>query len=506
VHVALVNPPQVFSRLQVAAGITPPLGVAYLAGWLERACIDVSVVDALGADPSRVTPFRGDALLRGLDLDATVAAIPPDVDLVGISNLFTFAWPVVVELSRRIQARRPDLPIVVGGHHPSALPQECLGEAAIDYVVIGEGELPLEGLCRALAGEQDFGEVEGLALRRDGGVVVQPASRRTLPDVATLPRPARHLLPMQAYCTAQEAHGPVSGPWTTILSSRGCPYGCTFCASRKTRWRPRPAADVVDEMEECVARWGVREFHFEDDNMTIDRGRILAIAEEVRRRGLAIRWQTPNGIRASVTDGATLRAMRDSGCCHITLAPESGSPRVLKEIIRKGADFDLEQLFEVAVDARELGMRVAAYFVIGLPGETRDEVEQSIAYARRLARAGVDEVGFSLFTPLPGTPLWDVVARRGEPIDYLDLLSIDDLGSAVSFSDELSAAELNRLRRKGYLTFLASRARHHPRALARMLVNVARGRQETKTDRVLISLLRRTLDRSRFGRRRQDGV
>ena len=294
---------------------------------------------------------------------------------------------------------------------------------------------------------------------------------------------------MESYATTREAHGPVGGRWTSILSSRGCPYGCTFCESRLTRWRARPAEDVVDEIEHCVERYGVSEFHFEDDNMTIDRRRVLAIAEEIEARGLDIRWQTPNGIRASVADRATLAAMQRSGCTHITLAPESGSERVLQEIVQKGKDFDLEHLVRVAQDAHGLGMKVAAYFILGLPGEREDDVEQTIAYARRLAREGVDEVGFGLFVPLPGTPLWD--ALDTSELNYLDLLAIDDLDSSVSFNEDLDSADLARLRRRAYASFFASRARHHPRALGRTLLNVVRSRQELKTDRVLLSLLDR---------------
>lgn len=491
--VTLINPPQVFSRFQVAAGITPPLGVAYLAAYLRANDVDVEIVDGLGEAPAQVHPFRRHALLRGLDLDEVVARVSERTTLIGISNLFTFAWPAVDELARRLKEAFPGAPIVVGGPHPGALPTECLQSPWLDYVAIGEGEVPLLQLVRALAAGSSLEDVEAIAWRdADGAVRWKPQKESLVKELESLPFPARDLLPMENYVTTQEAHGPVGGRWTSILSSRGCPYGCTFCESRLTRWRARSAVDVVDEIEECVTRWGITEFHFEDDNMTISAKRILAMADELERRGLSIRWQTPNGIRASVTDRATLQAMRDSGCEHITLAPESGSRRVLNEIIQKGKDFELPQLVEVAREAHDLGMKVAAYFILGLPGETEAEVEESIAYARELARAGVDEVGFGLFIPLPGTPLWDEVDHS--QLDYLDLLTVDDLEHAVSFNEHLDDDDLRRLRRKAYGLFFLTRARHHPRALARTLANVVSFRQELKTDRVLISLLKRNRD------------
>ncbi|MEE2830516.1 MAG: radical SAM protein [Myxococcota bacterium] len=491
-HVTLVNPPQVFSRFQVASGITPPLGVAYLAGYLREHGLAVAVVDALGEAPSKVTPFRKQAFLRGLDLAETAAAIPRETHLVGISNLFTSAWPAVAELAAAIKQRLPDVPIIVGGPHPAALPAECLAEDAVDFVGIGEGERPLLDLCGALEQGRDFSDLEGLAfLGPDGEAIVRPQTKRTLiQDLGEIPFPARDLLPMENYVQTQEAHGPVSSRWTSILSSRGCPYGCTFCESRLTRWRARRAEEVVDEIEHCVKTWGIEDFHFEDDNMTIRTDRILEMAAELRRRGLKIRWQTPNGIRASVTDQETLRAMRDSGCHHITLAPESGSQRVLENVIQKGRDFELDQVIRVAEDAHQLGMKVAAYFIIGLPGELPEEVEQTITYARELARVGVDEVGFSLFIPLPGTPLWDLASHKID--DYLDLLTIDDLNCSVSFNESMDDQALHRLRRKAYSLFFLTRLRHHPRAFLRTASNVLRERQETKTDRVLISLVERT--------------
>ncbi len=490
-HVTLINPPQVFSRFQVAAGITPPLGVAYLAAYLREHGVEPTVVDALGEAPSRVTPFRGPALLRGLDLQQTVDRVDPRTRLIGISNLFSFAYPAVEELVAGLKARLSGVPIVLGGPHPGALWERCLDDPNVDYVVSGEGEQPLLELCEHLDGRRGLDDLEAVAFRRGEERVHVPQKRTLIRKVEDIPWPARDLLPMENYVATQEAHGPVTSRWTSILSSRGCPYGCTFCESRNTRWRARPAADVVDEIEHCVDRWKIRDFHFEDDNMTISRRRILEMAAELDRRGLGIDWQTPNGIRASVTDEATLEAMRSSGCRHITLAPESGSPRVLRDIVQKGKDFELDQLVEVAELAHGMGMKVASYFILGLPGEREEDVELTIAYSRRLARAGVDEVGFGLFIPLPGTPLWDELGSRVDDLDLLSLLTVDDLDSSVSFNDDLDDDDLRRLRRKAYMLFFLTRLRHHPRGFLRMAANVLKSRQETKTDRVLISLLDR---------------
>ena len=186
-----------------------------------------------------------------------------------------------------------------------------------------------------------------------------------------------------------------------------------------------------------------------------------------------------------------LTKMKESGCLHITLAPETGSERVLNEIIEKGKDFDLTQLKECGALAHKLGLKVAAYFIIGLPGETRQDVKETIKYAKELAQCGVDEVAFGLFIPLPGTPLWDVTKRKNQEMEFLDLLAVGDMNKAVSWNNDISAEELNSLRLKAYITFHLARMIFHPFLFLKSFVNVIRNIEETKTERTLLQLLKR---------------
>ena len=377
--ITFIHPPQVFSQYQIATGITPPLGIAYLASFCLRHGYEVRVIDAVGEEPGTVSPFRPEIFLRGKTIADIVDEIDADTDLIGISNLFSFGYPAVRELSDAIRKKHPQTPIVLGGAHPTHMYQEVLNDHAGDYVIRSEGEIPLVDLCRHLAGEIPIEEVPSLAYRGgDGAIRVTENSRRIRElDNDNVPFPARHLLPMENYISSHEAHGPTSKRWTSMITSRGCPYGCTFCNIRRTKWVGRTANDVVDEIEHCMKEWGVKEFHFEDDNMTIRRDRLMAICNEIIARDLNITWQTPNGIRASVTDKEMLTKMRDSGCVHITLAPESGSERVVQELIQKGRDFSHDQLLEVGRMARKLGMKVAAYFVIGKTWKRRSSTPRN---------------------------------------------------------------------------------------------------------------------------------
>ncbi len=501
-EVILINPPQVFTKNQVASGITPPLGIAYLASVLELHDITVDIIDSVGLEPQTIHPFEKETFVRGLHFGDIVARLDDEVKIVGISNLFSFAYPVVQELCRQIRAFRSDIKIVLGGPHPSALYEEVLIEDKdlVDFVILGEGELPFLELCQKLLQENmvlqtNIGsDIANLAfLDEDGKCVMgtEKLARNTKLNSDIIPFPARHLLPMENYILAQESHGFSNGRWTSMISSRGCPYGCTFCASRKTRWVSRSATDVADEIEYCIENWDIREFHFEDDNMTINVKRLIEICNEIKRRKLDIRWQTPNGIRASRIDEEMLTAMKDSGCEHVTLAPESGSPRVLTDIVQKGKDFDLQHLKDCGATAHKIGLKVAAYFVLGLPGETREDMEMTIAYARELAKVGVDEVNFGLFIPLPGTPLWEPSKHKIKDLDWLDLLTVGDLAKAVSFNDEVGSKELDWVRKKAYMSFLLTRIIYHPTQFAGTIFNVFRGIEKTKSERVLRNLVRR---------------
>ena len=362
---------------------------------------------------------------------------------------------------------------------------------------IDEAEWLTMSIANALQASEGVSPFEGIPpspYRDEDGTVVmgtEKLARNTKLNADTIPFPARHLLPMENYIEAQESHGFSNGRWTSMISSRGCPYGCTFCASRKTRWVSRSAEDVADEIEFCIEKWNIREFHFEDDNMTINVKRLIKICNEIMDRGLDIKWQTPNGIRASRIDEEMLTAMKESGCEHVTLAPESGSPRVLTEIVQKGKDFDLKYLKDCGETAHKLGLKVAAYFVLGLPGETREDMELTISYARELAKVGVDEVNFGLFIPLPGTPLWEPSKDKIKDLDWLDLLTVGDLAKAVSFNDEVDSKELDWVRKKAYMSFLATRIIYHPWQFAGTIFNVFRGIEKTKSERVLRNLVRR---------------
>lgn len=492
--IALINPPQVFSKLQASAGVIPPLGLLYLAAYLKESKYQPLIIDSVVEGASNTYIVSQDVLCRGLSFKDIIVRIPKDVGMIGITNLFSFAFPVVRGLTIAIKKSYPFTPIVVGGAHPSGIPTETVSEPSIDFVVISEGENTFIKLIENFKNLEAIKKIDGLAYKDEYGKACVTPKTKFIEDLDSLPFPARELIPIEKYYQISEAHGPNQQKWTPILSSRGCPYKCAFCTSKlwNRKYRIRSAENVLSEIEECIKKYGITEFHFEDENLTVNKKRTKEICQGIIKRSFNIKWQTPNGIRASVTDKEILDLMKASGCNHITVAPESGSQRVLEEIIKKQQDLSI--VTEVVRYASDIDLKTAAYFVIGLPGEKFKEVEMSIDYACKLAKIGLDEVAFSVFIPLPGSELYDQLTNKGKlTIDWKCLTSIDDLRKVNSWSEHILSEELRKLRKKAYLKFLLTKTIFHPFKVFRSIVNVARKKQELKTERTLITFLKRVI-------------
>ncbi len=480
--------------------LIPPLGIGYLASYLLKHDVDVEIIDAQGEDPHRMTPISDYHAYRGMGLSEIVSRIDPKTDVIGISNMFTIGYHAVKALASLVRKSFPDTPIILGGSHPTHMPEFCLRDSVADYVFLGENEPALLEFCHYLQGKHDLSAIEGIGYLEAGKYIHRPAVRITNLNADHIPFPARHLLPIEKYLAASSSHGPTNKRWINLITSRGCPFKCVFCTSRKTKFVARSAKDVVDEVEHCIKEYGIEDFHFEDDNLTLHKPRLIEICDELIKRKVNIEWQTPNGIRSSVVTEELLKKMHSCGCKSIVLAPESGSRRVLDDLIQKGK-VDFDHIVALTKAARKLKMKTSAFFVIGFPGETLHDIDLTIKYACRLAKAGIDEVCFSLFMPLPGTPLWSVVEDyfKGREIDFLELHGATDFNKAISWSEHYSGAELLNQRSRGYRKFLIYRTVFHPTTVFVSFLNVLKGKADTKSEGHMRTILRKYINSSSEG-------
>jgi anaerobic magnesium-protoporphyrin IX monomethyl ester cyclase len=311
-----------------------------------------------------------------------------------------------------------DIVTVLSGLYPSARSEDSLMHPNIDFVVIGEAEYTMSELIGAL--EQgttaNFKEIKGIGYIKNGETIITPP-RPAIQDLDALPFPARHLLPMEEYFVAVKENPPrgeIRKPWTMMITSRGCPYNCIFCSIHVVmgkKWRGRSPENVIEEIENVVQTYHVKQIDFLDDNMTLNTKRMAAICDLIVKRGLDIEWYTPNGIRADTLDENLLRKMKASGCKKIRIAPESGVQRVVNKIIKK--DLDLKKVENAVILSKKVGIKVGCFFIIGLIGETKEDIEATIKYAYKLRKLGADSFYFSYATPLYGTELYEQAKQGG---------------------------------------------------------------------------------------------
>ncbi len=208
--------------------------------------------------------------------------------------------------------------------------------------------------------------------------------------------------------------GEVSKRFATMLTSRGCPHNCIFCSNHLVmgkRWRGRSPENVVDEIEQLIGTYSIKQIDFIDNNMSHDKKRMEKISDLIIEKGLDIEWYTPDGLRADTLDECLLNKMKASGCKGIRIAPESGVQRVVNQIIKK--NLDLGDVEKAVIWAKKAGIKVGVFFILGLVGETKEDMEETIRYAYKLRKLGAENFHFSIATPLYGTELYEQAKRGG---------------------------------------------------------------------------------------------
>jgi len=384
VKVLLLNPrPPVWNPPRV-----PLLGLASLGAVLKARGHEVEVWD--GAVESRAPEW---GQYRMVGATATTCQVKG-------------AWKMLAS------ARFAGAFTVIGGPHPSCLPGESLATGAVDCVVRGEGEETLVELADRLG---DGGRAEGIAGASwlEAGRTVSGPDRPPIRDLDSLPLPAWDIFPrLSSYGNPQPLLSRLK-PAFPIMTSRGCPYACTFCYKGVfgREWRARSPESVLREWEWLAGPMRAREIAVQDDSFNVDRDRALRICRLVSAAGLSVPWSTPNGIRADIVDGDLLEAMRESGCVRVSFGVECGDQGILDRLGKGESLAQMENAFRLA---RQAGLRTTGFFMFGNLGEDASTMQATIRFA-----VAVDPfyAQFTMATPYPGTALYDVVVRDGELLE-----------------------------------------------------------------------------------------
>jgi anaerobic magnesium-protoporphyrin IX monomethyl ester cyclase len=420
-----------FSRTHYSV---PPLGLGYLATALRRQSFDVQILDCTK---------------EKLDLDGfrqRVEEIKPQ--LVGFQT-FSYDFHTVANSLDVVKAIDPTIVTIVGGAHPSGAPRETLEQLhSADYACRGEGEQSLPLLARrCLRGEKiEPADIPGLIWRENGAIRMNPPA--FVDDLDSLGQPSWDMMDPRAYQFAPQGVFLKSPPVAPISTSRGCPFQCTYCAGKSltgARIRRRSIPLVLDEVELLYRTYGVREIHIVDDNFTMFRDRVIEFCSGLEDRKLKIHFTFPNGVRIDTLDEELLQILKQAGCYSMIVGVESGSDRVLK-IMKKSLTTDTVRRGVELIN--RAGIDVSGFFILGYPGETREEMRQTIAFSQSL---GLDAAHFSNFLPLPGTEATEMLREQGKlpDIDWSQLFY-----ARVAYApDGMTANELKRLQRQAYLGF-----------------------------------------------------
>ncbi|MCS7098374.1 MAG: B12-binding domain-containing radical SAM protein [Candidatus Methanomethyliaceae archaeon] len=426
--VILINPP-ITTNLETASILglkAPPLGLAYIGAVLEKEGYNVKIIDAAALD------------ISNKKLGEILKKESPNV--IGVTS----TTPTVYDAMKAIITAKenvPDAITIMGGYHITFLPEETMMECpALDIGVIGEGEVTIIDLLKSLEGKKPISEVDGIVYRKEGKII-RNKPRKLIENLDEIPFPARHLLPLDKYTVLGE-----SKRLGNIMTSRGCPFNCIFCSSSKfygRKFRARSPKNVVDEIEELFYKYKIKSIEIVDDVFTINKNRALEIAKEIIKRGLDIWWAC--GARVDLVTKELLSIFKRAGCEVIYYGIESGSERILK-ILKKG--ITLEQAKKAVKWAKEVGIEVVGSFIIGTPGETKEDVMKTIKFAKD---CDIDFAQFTAMTPYPGTEIYEIAEREGLLLtrDWSKYTTI----VPVMRTKELSAKDICSLIEKAYRMF-----------------------------------------------------
>jgi magnesium-protoporphyrin IX monomethyl ester (oxidative) cyclase len=336
-------------------------------------------------------------------------------NVVGISGPFTCQIQNSIKISNIVKEVDPDILTVMGGPHVTLVPKEFLQEAKdVDIAVTSEGEYAMVEVAQFFEGKKQLLDILGIAYRKDGEIVVN-VSRPLIENLDELPYPAYDLVDMKQYLNPEKiGYRSFRDRAISMITSRGCPFNCCFCAVHLhmgQRFRAHSAQYVLDHIQFVVDMFKVKNIFFEDDNLTLDIKRFEAICDGIIKRKIKIGWETPNGVRADCLNLELLKKMKKSGCQSVFVGVESGDQQILDNIICKS--LDLNRVVEFAKNAKEIGLKTGAFYIIGFPGEKKENMQRTVDFALKLKRDY--DVGMHLFmaTPSYGTRLYDECKAKG---------------------------------------------------------------------------------------------
>ncbi len=450
-RVMLIRPPYTDYEGAEPPRIGIPLGMLSVASSVEQRGHTVKVFDALAyMDKAEDKRHFGASWGR---IISEIGSFSPDV--VGITNLFSTQLEKAFILPKMIKELGKDIKIIVGGPHATVRPQDFLSNG-FDFVILAEGEETAPAVLEYLEGKRNLSTIPGIAYIDSGGIKINKPEY--INDLDKLPFPAYHLINMEMYFS-MVFHGFSSRPQDpfykprreiTMITSRGCPFNCTFCSIHPTmgyKFRVHSPEYVINHIEHVATKYSVEFIHFEDDNLTFNQKRFEDILDGLTNMNMHIGWDTPNGVRADTLPRTLLEKIKKSGASELRIAIESGVQHVLDSIVKK--NLDIQKAIQVAKDCRELKIPLSAFYVIGMPGETKEDIQKTLDLAYFLMKKYNVTPHVNTAHPLVGTELYEIAKQKGYLIDE-DYTKGFIFGMSRIKTEEFSPEDLRRMSTEFY--------------------------------------------------------
>lgn len=361
----------------------PPLGLAYIGAVLEKHGYTVQIFDLT---LKHNKPFEN-------KIEDIVNFSPDIVGISAMSHNYDSALTIAKDIKNKTGAY-----IVFGGPHPTILPKDVLTNEFVDFVITGEGEDTFLKLCQYF--DTRLYNIDGLCYKDNGNIIINPKNNY-IQNLDELPLPARHLLHLDNYQLVDD----YGEKMATIISSRGCPYRCTYCYKGLfgTTYRFRSPDNIINEIKQCIKDYNYKSFYFIDDLFTLNLERVKELTDSIVKENLDIRWQCL--ARVNNATSQMFEMMKEAGCYKVHFGIESGNQNILNKA-KKG--ITLDQVKNAVKYCKNAGIKTKGYFMLALPGDTLETMQNTLNFAEQLQ---LDEMMFSIATPFPGTELWNNIDK-----------------------------------------------------------------------------------------------